>query len=184
MRIKFETAEDVYLAFPTLTDDTMAKPDESDPITFVKALALSETPEDSLSFFAYLAPRREAVWWASRCLHSFQTPDPRGSLAAADAWLRDPEEPRRVAALDLAQSASHPDETDYVAYAAGWSGGNIAADGQPAAVSAPPYLTAKAARAAVLIAIARGPMEERRVRLERCLDEALRVANDDIEAHF
>lgn len=184
MRIKFETAQDLFVAFPTLQDDVEAKASEAPPLDFTKQLASSETPEDCLSFFAYLAPRREAVWWGCRCLHALGTEDPDGALAAADAWVADPEEAQRVAALQIAETTGTPDQATWIAFAAGWSGGNIAGTDQPAPVSAPPYLTAKAVRAAVLIAVSRAPFRERRARLERCLDEAIAVANDDIDEHF
>ena len=51
-------------------------------------------------------------------------------------------------------------------------------------VIAAPHLTAKAVRASILIAVSSAPFTERAARLERCLDEAMSVANDDIEARF
>jgi len=182
VRIKFLTARDVLIAFPTLADDIEARPDDSEPLAFVRKLAQSETPEDSLSFFAYLAPRREAVWWACRCLQSLAVPD-GGALAAAMAWVREPEEPHRLKALECAEAGNDNDPTTWAAFGAGWSGGNIAGGEQPP-IAAPPHLTAKAVRASVLIAVSRAPFKERRQRLERCLDEAMRVANDDVEAHY
>jgi len=184
LRIKFETAQDLFVAFPTLQDDVEADSSELHPLDYTRWLASSDTPEDCLSFFAYLAPRREAVWWGCRCLHLLGTEDPAGALAAADAWVREPEEKQRVAALKIAEGTDTPDQTTWVAFAAGWSGGNIASTDQPSPVAAPPYLTAKAVRAAVLIAVSRAPFRDRRDRLERCLDEAIAVANDDIDEHF
>ncbi|GAB5378503.1 MAG: hypothetical protein AcusKO_49650 [Acuticoccus sp.] len=182
MRIKFQTAEDVLSAFPTLADDIAARPDGSEPMAFVKRLAGSETPEDSLGFFAYLAPRREAVWWACRCLDALEMTPGAATLAAARAWVANPDEDERLAALRAADAGDDELAATWAARGAGWSGGSIVPDG-PTPVAAAPHLTAKAVRAAVLIAVASAPRAERRTRLERCVDEALAVAGEEIGAH-
>lgn len=182
MRIKFQTAEDVLAAFPTLADDMAARPDATEPLAFLKRLAAGVTPEDSVTFFAYLAPRREAVWWACRSLAALGMGEgaAAGALAAARAWVRRPEEDERVAALRAADAADQEAAATWAALGAGWSGGNIAPDG-PVPVAAVPHLTAKAVRAAVLIAIASAPFEQRPDRLERCVTEALAVAGEELE---
>lgn len=183
MRIKFQTAADVSAAFPTLADDMDAATDQRAPLEFLNALAQSEEPETSLTFFAYLAPKRDSVWWACRCLRALEVSDETGALKAAEAWVAHPDEDERLDALRLGDTGPSESPSTWAALAAGWSGGNIAApDGPP--VTASPPLTAKAVRASVLIAVADAPFAERSARLERCLDEALAVANDDVEARF
>jgi len=186
MRIKFQTAEDLLAAFPTLGDDIATRPDASEPLAFMRRLAAGEAPEDSLSFFAYLAPRREAVWWGCRCLEALSpgTGAEAMALGAASAWVRRPDENERIAALRAAEAGDDERAATWVAYGAGWSGGNIAPEGSPAPISAVPNLTAKAVRAAVIIAVTSAPREERPDRLERCLEEAFAVAADDVEARF
>ena len=39
MRIKFQTAEDVLTAFPTLGDDLAARPDATEPLRYTRRLA-------------------------------------------------------------------------------------------------------------------------------------------------
>ncbi|MEM0906653.1 MAG: hypothetical protein AAGJ94_04760 [Pseudomonadota bacterium] len=185
MRIKFETARDVLTAFPTLKEDITVAPDGTAPITFLKQLAQSETPEDCISFFAYLAPRRDSVWW---CCRSLDTLGPGGleapeARAAAKAWVAEPEEARRHAALSAAEAGPSDAADTWAAFGAAWSGGSIGGEGEHAILAAP-HLTAKAVRASLLVAVSSAPFAARRARLERCLDEALMVANDDIEAHF
>ncbi|MEM9224670.1 MAG: hypothetical protein AAGB11_20050 [Pseudomonadota bacterium] len=183
MRINFDTARDVLLAFPTLGDDIETAPDDRDPLAFTRALLSSETPEDCLSFFAYLAPRREAVWWCCRCLEALGQKDHGGAMQAAMDWVRMPENDQRRRALDHAEASNDTEASTWAAFAAGWSGGNISDENSPPVLAAP-QLTAKAVRASVLIAVSRAPFNERRGRLERCLDEAMNVANDDAEKHF
>ncbi|MEM8664275.1 MAG: hypothetical protein AAGF49_09170 [Pseudomonadota bacterium] len=183
MRINFDTARDVLLAFPTVADDVETAPDGREPLAFTRDLIASDTPEDCLSFFAYLAPRRDAVWWCCRCLEALGQRDEGGAVQAAMDWVRAPEEEQRLRALERAEAGSSSEASTWAAFGAAWSGGNIS-QGDAPPVLASPHLTAKAVRAAVLIAVARAPFAERRARLERCLDEAMNVANDDADKHF
>lgn len=186
MRIQFESARDVFLAFPTLESDLAARPGDAPPLDYLAALVASETPEDAVTFFSYLAPKREAVWWACCCIRllSGETAGARGSpLAFAETWVKEPDEDHRRAALHTAEAADSGTAETWAAYGAAWSGGNLAPDGNPPILAAP-HLTAKAVRAAVLIAIADGPPRERGARLRRCFDEAVRIAHHDMEAEL
>ncbi|MEO1103350.1 MAG: hypothetical protein AAFW98_06420, partial [Pseudomonadota bacterium] len=166
-----------------LADDVETAPDAREPLAFTRDLLGSETPEDCLSFFAYLAPRRDAVWWCCRCLDALGQQTEGGALQAAMDWVRNPEEDQRMRALEQAEAGRTSEAATWAAFGAAWSGGNISLS-ETAPVLASPHLTAKAVRASVLIAVARAPFNERRARLQRCLDEAMNVANDDADKHF
>lgn len=184
MRIQFEKARDVFLAFPTLESDMVAKPSDEPVLDYMARLLEGETPEDAITFFAYLAPKREAVWWACRCIRLLNGPGCEGeAVGLAERWARTPEEEHRRAALDHAEAADPDLSHTWAAYGAGWSGGNIAAAGNPSILAAP-QLTAKAVRAAVLIAIAEDEPRTRRERLVTCYEEAKRLASHDTEAEL
>ena len=113
-------------------------------------LARSDEPLGAIAYFAYLLPRREAVWWGIQCVRALKgTAAPDVALQAADRWVRIPEEDTRVAALSVAGSASRRASTTWLALAAAWSGGEIAPNAR-----AKPHLTAKAVRAAIVLALA------------------------------
>lgn len=178
--IRFETARDVFDAFPTIADDLVATPSDSASLGYLRALLASETPEDAITFCAYVLPKREAVWWTCRCLRLLEVPPGETpALLAAEAWVQSPDERNQRAALAEASRSDSGAAATWAAFGAGWSGGNLADEGQPP-VPAPPHLTAKAVRAAVLMAIAAGPMPQRRDRLGACVEEFQRVADDDI----
>lgn len=184
MRIQFEKASDLFLAFPTLESDMVAKPSDVGVLDYMDNLLAGETPEDAMTFFSYLAPKREAVWWACRCIRLLnKDAGLQPSVALAETWVRTPEEEHRRAALDHAEAADSGVSQTWAAYGAGWSGGNIAPDGSPP-ILASPQLTAKAVRAAVLIAIAEDAPQTRADRLKRCYEEAMRLAHDDSEAEL
>jgi hypothetical protein len=178
---RFATAQDVFEAFPAARDDLDATPTAEPPLVFLNGLMRSDTPEDAVAFSAYLLPRREAVWWACQCVRSLQpsrSAEEDAALAAAETWVREPEEARRRTALNLGSNSDRSAPTTWAALAAGWSGGSMTPPDQPPA-PCPPHLTAKAVRAAVLTALARIPVKQRAERLNACLEEALRLAGGD-----
>jgi hypothetical protein len=183
-RIRFTTARDVFEAFPAAQGDITAPPTDAPTLAFLAALARSDTPEDAVAFCAYILPRREAVWWACQCVRSLSgVRDGAGGagLKAAEHWVREPEEERRRDALEIGMGGDRGDPTTWLALAAAWSGGSMTAEPQ-APVLAPPHLTAKAVKAAVLTALARVPLKERQASLSACLREGLKIAGADAGA--
>jgi hypothetical protein len=184
-RLPFATARDVFDAFPRATEDIKAPPTDDPPLTYIQSLAATETPEDAIAFCAYLLPRREAVWWACQCVRSLDPSPPRGELAAleaAEAWVMEPEEHRRRAALQLGLAGDRRAPASCLALAAGWSGGTVMLS-DDAAAPAPSDMTAKMARAAVLAALARIGAKDRATHLKACIEAALRLAGDDTRSY-
>ena len=106
-----------------------SSPTPKPPVTFLLALAASETPEDALAFCGYVLPRREAVWWACQCMRALMPSPPAGdglAIRAAEDWAREPEEHRRRTSLRLGMDGDRRSPAFWVALAAGWSGGNVA----------------------------------------------------------
>lgn len=180
-RMRFTTARDVFDAFPAARDDIDAEPTDDGPLAYLRTLMDSETPEDAVAFCAYLLPRRESVWWACQCVRSLNSPrkpPEEDALAAAESWVREPEEEHRQRALQLGTLNERSAPTTWLALAAAWSGGSMMLEDQPVVLS-PAHLTAKAVRAAVLTALARIPVKQRRDRMNDCLEQGLRLAKGD-----
>ncbi|HKG76768.1 MAG TPA: hypothetical protein VKA90_04580 [Beijerinckiaceae bacterium] len=178
-RIRFATAREVFEAFPGVRGDIGAPPTEDPPLTFMRALLESATPEDALSFCAYVLPRREAVWWACQCVRTLVPepgPDGETALRAAEAWVREPDEPRRRTALAIGTKANPRAAQSWVALAAAWSGGSMN-EGENFVPTAPD-LTANAARIAVLTALARVSARDRAAQLKVCYEGGVRLAMD------
>ena len=170
--VRFATAREVFEAFPTVIDDVSSRPTDDPPLEYLRRLADGPTPEDAIAFCAYVLPRREAVWWACRCLRalapSFTTAE-AAALQAAEDWVTEPEDERRVAAMSVGMKNDRKVPATWAALAAAWSGGSMIDDGEYP-VPAPPHLTAKAARVAVLGALARVSARDRARQLNACLD--------------
>jgi hypothetical protein len=125
-----------------------------------------------------MLPRREAVWWACQCVRTLiptREPGEEEALKAAEAWVGEPEEELRRHALAVGMAGNRAAPTTWVALAAAWSGGSLTPPDQPPA-PAPPHLTPKAVRAAVLTALARISVKQRRDRLAACMNEGVKLA--------
>jgi hypothetical protein len=162
-RLRFRTAKELFDEFPAARQDMQAQPTVQDCLGYLSGLAASATPEEAITFAAYLLPPREAVWWAHQCLHYIPdalTEVDHQMLAFAEAWVREPEEETRNTALEAANDAETETPGVWVAFAAGWSGGTMG----PLNVSPippPPFLTPRAVNAAVLGLLARVDTDHR-----------------------
>ena len=169
---RFSSVRDLFAAFPSTERDISAEPSDEPPLVFLERLRRSGTPEDAVSLLAYALGRREAVWWAAqsvRMLGRVAAGQEDALLAAAEAWVRDPDDFRRRDALRLGMAGNYRLATPWLALAAGWSGGNIGPSAH-AVVPATPEMTPKAVRTAILVALATVTARDRHARLQACID--------------
>lgn len=184
--LRFFTAREVFETFPGATGDMASVGPANDtetPLDYVAQLLQSATPEDAVSFCAYLLGRREAVWWACACHRLLGEPahrDDQKGLLIAEAWVREPEEHRRRAALAHGLGGNHSLAGTWLSLAAGGAGGTFVINDQPGP-PVPAEMTAKAVRAAVLISLARLPIRERASRLPACVDVCRRLALGQVQ---
>ncbi len=175
--IRFATARQVFDAFPTAASEIEAKPADIEPLAYLESLLRGPTPEDGISFLAYLLPRREAVWWACQCIRAIEQPLGEADnklLAIAETWVREPEESNRRAALRAGEGVALTSSAAWAVLAAAWSGGSMV-EGLERPVPPPNYLTAQAVRAAVLTALARVPTQARAKQLAMSVQGAMKL---------
>jgi hypothetical protein len=177
-RLRFGTASELFEAFPTAGEDIAAAPADRPSLDFMADLVAGPTPEDGITFCAYLLPHREAVWWAHQCLDGVAqllSPEDQHLLSLAEAWVRYPEEDQRCAVLDAGMAAPSKTPAVWIALAAGWSGGSMLPRDAVSPVEAPPYLTPKAANAGVLSALARVDRKSRAATLKQFVNMAVQL---------
>jgi len=178
--LRFEVAQELYDAIPEIEEDVTARPSGQSSIDFIGVLAKSDTPEEAITYCAYVLPRRFAVWWGHECLRKVEdTLDPADldMLALAAKWVADPEEDSRYAALDAAMAAKVQTPGVWVAFGAGWSSGSMAGPDVPP-VPPPPFLTARAINAGILSALARYDIPTRGDHLQRFVRMALMLTEE------
>ena len=168
------TARQVFEAFPIAAADIEIEPKDETPLDFARKLCPGARFE-AIVYLAYLLPRREAVWWGCQCVRAIGGNKADDALLAAEAWVRDPDETRRRAALNLGWTRNARLATTWLALAAGQSGGSIAAEDAPH-VPAPPQATALDVKAAVILAIAQSPPAGQLAWLSACVEAGIRFA--------
>lgn|GEM_PF-955393 len=118
-------------------------------------------PADALAVVARTLPKRYVVAWACDCLKGVFASDPatsnvdRAGLALAQAWLADPTEENRRAALEFAERGEFASPGAWLAASAGWCGGSLLPKGYDV-VAPPDHLPAEAAVAALRLTASRG----------------------------
>jgi hypothetical protein len=175
--LRFADARAVFAAFPTAREDIAAAPTEAEPLEFLRALAAGPTPQDAIGFCAYLLPRRDAVRWASQCVRALlDRPDANDerALKAAEDWVRDPQEETRRGALEIGMAGDRGAASTWVALAAGWSSGSLVLIEHTA--PPPPQLTARAARGALLLALAGRPNAA--THISQCVERGIEIAEN------
>ena len=181
-RIRFATAHALFESFPELTRKISTGPSDQFPIDYLKALSLQGKMEDAVTFCAYLLPRREAVWWACGCARDLLGTIPQAraaGLLAAEAWVYEPDDERRKAALDIGTNGDSKDPITWLALAAGWAGGFLFANAQRQ-VAMPHYMTARAVRIAMFMSIMNIRRDQRPVRLKPCIAEGVKLAESGL----
>lgn len=177
-RLRFNSARELFEAFPAAGKDMKALPSDASPVDFCRALLAGKIPEEAVTFCAYLLPRRTAVWWGHECLS--QVPDlldaeDHAMLRLAHDWVGEPEEEHRYAALDAGMAAEQKTPGVWIALAAGWSGGSLAPRGMET-VTPQPFLTARAVNAGILSCLARVPLGDRAGVLAAFVEMGIKLA--------
>ena len=180
--VRFATAEALFETFPELSQKISAKPSEQSPIEFLRGLVTTGKIDDAVTFCAYLLPRREAVWWACRSARASSdhfAGDSAAALLAAEAWVKEPDDERRQAALELGTRGHCDDPLTWVALAAGWAGGFLES-GPHLSIPMPQYMTARATHAAILISASSVKRDQRPAYLQACIADGTRLAENGL----
>lgn len=167
--LREQLGEDLVTALPDIADMIATQPKGGQrTLDFLRVLMMGKTPEEAITLLTYALAPRHAVWWGHECLQvmpDLVTDNDRELMALAAAWVAEPDEDNRYAALE-AGTAAHPRGPGaWLAIAVGWSSGSIAGRDMPAVPPAP-HLLARALNACVLTALARVPQDKRRRMLE------------------
>jgi hypothetical protein len=185
-RVRFATARALFETFPPSMTRIAAEPTDETPTAFLQKLSAEGNIHDAVTFCSYLLPRRDAVWWACGCARSLLG-DIRQSqaagLLAAEAWVYEPDEKHRQEALKIGTGSDSNDPLTWLALAAGWSGGSLAPD-RPRPVPMPHYMTARAARIAVILSL--GAMKNNDARLaglRACIADGIKLAESGLTGH-
>ncbi len=168
-RVRFATARSLFETFPELAAKSQLAPTEDSPVLFLETLLARERFDEAVAFCAHLLPRREAVWWACGTARSFLGDTVTGRsapLQAAETWVVESNDKNRSSALEIGTRSDQDDPLTWLALGAGWAGGMLSSHPQQP-VPMPQYMSARAARIAILLSARNLRPEERRERMRR-----------------
>jgi hypothetical protein len=175
---RFVTTRALFETFPPSVTGISSDPTDEPPTAFLKKLSAQHEFRDAITFCAYLLPRREAVWWACGCVRALLG-DIAASRArpinAAEAWVYDPDDEHRRAALEIGTQGDSNDPLTWLALGAGWSGGALVPHPQHL-VPMPAYMTPRAARIAILLSARSFRPEQYTARMQACIVDGIRLA--------
>lgn len=163
-----------------LDDDALALlGDGEQPRAFVEALIEAGNHVAAVQFLAHALDRRPAVWWAWVCARRAHgdTPEPpiQEALEATKAWIADPSDANRRAAMARAEAADIGTPAGCAGVAAFFCGESVA---PPEAEPVPPgeFMAAKAIAGCIILAAVIDPPEEAEDRYKEYLRQGLEVA--------
>lgn len=153
-RIRFTLARQVLEAFPAVAEDLGDVPENAAPVDYVRTMAEAGKLAPAVLFAALTLPKRESVWWGSLCIRGLRRDEPklREGLAAAEDWVRKPEEEQRRAAGTLAEAQNFSGAGAWIAFAAFTSGGSLSEPGLQT-VPPPPDACGRSVYAAIMQAV-------------------------------
>jgi len=178
-RIRFNDANDVFEAFPTLARFAPLPKAEAEPLAYARELNGMPPPQAAIAFISHLLPRREAVWWACQCVSAILGGAAQDEgLRLASRWVREPDDAFRREALAYAAAGDLNIATTWLARAVGHSGGSLAAPDQP---PSPPLTDAcaQSVNAAVIVAATRTPSPMILPWIRACAEAGVRFASGE-----
>ncbi len=165
---RYETPFELYREMPQIGQLTIHRPQpEEDAIAFIKRLRASTTPEDAVTYIAFAALPKMAIWWGYECLRLAGGELPQSDhqmMEIVANWIKYPDHENRYRAAKAALFAPVKTPGVFLGLAVAWSGGAMAPN-DPAVP--PPYRSPRAINSAVLSCLARTDLPDRSVRLAK-----------------
>ncbi len=172
--LRYETPSELYTAMPQIRNLMQHRPrDDESAVAFLARLRSSTTPEEAVTFTAFAARAKMAIWWAYECVRTSSeemSADDRALMEQIANWTTHPDAQNRYMVMKEALWAPQRTPVVLLGLAVGWSGGQFAPN-DPSQV--PPYRTPRAVNSAVLSCLAKSSLNRRPIELARFLDLAL-----------
>lgn len=151
-----------------------------EPSQLITRLLEEQNFADAIAFLAHALPRREGVWWAWLCARDAAGEKPNravlSSLDATKAWIAEPTDANRRAALEAAQPAGLTTAVGCAALAAFLCGDTLGPAGAPPA-PADEYAPSKAIGGSIHLAAVADETADIRARYADYVRRGLELAD-------
>jgi hypothetical protein len=154
--------------------------EDAEARAFIEALVGGEQYGDAIAFLAHGMPSREAIFWAWWCANEVTADDApeamRTALSATRAWLKEPTDENRRAAMAAAEAADYGTPAGFAGVAVFFTGDTIGpADAPPA--PAGDFAAAKAIGGCVNISAGYDEPEDVPARFRTFIEKGLEIAD-------
>jgi hypothetical protein len=150
------------------------------PGPYLERLINEKHFHDAIRFVAHALPKREAIWWATRCARltggAALPAEQQAALQVAERWCAGPSEELRRAAMAASEKAQLKSPAGCAALAVFFSGGSLAPPNVPVVPPADD-LTPRTVAGAVLMAAVVNEPEKAEQKYQRFLEQGLAVAS-------
>lgn len=174
--LRFDRPIDLYRSIPEVAGFTRQRPSEDvDAKAYFEILRRSTTPEDAITFTAFVMQPAVSIRWGLESLHATIpefSPEDQQILSWVQQWLDYPSNDNRWRAMQVAMFSPRRTAAVYLGLAVGWSGGALAPNDP---VELPPWRTPKAVNAAILRTFGQTALDQRSIAMARILDLASRL---------
>lgn len=171
--LRYDSPAELYRALPYVGQLTQHRPrEDEDGLSFLLRLRGSTTPEEAVTFTAFAALPKMAIWWGYECVRlagDELSPADRKIMELVANWTTYPDNENRYRAMQASLFNPVSSPANFLALAVGWSGGPIAPN-DPAPV--PVFRSPRAINTAVLSCLAKADLAQRSRRLARFIDQA------------
>lgn len=171
--LRFGTPDELYSAMPQVSRLTQHRPQPNENgLDYLMRLRASTTPEEAVTFTAFAALPKMAIWWGYECIRlagDDLTAADRAMMELVANWTTYPDNENRYRAAKAALYAPVQSPAVFLGLAVAWSGGSIAPNDT---APVPTHRTPRAINSSVLSCLARSDLRHRPVRLARFIDQA------------
>ena len=169
--LRFRSPSDLYSEMPAIKELVWDRPeDDESSMAFLRRLQQSSTPESAITFAAFAARPKMAVWWGYECLRTMPDIMVNGDhelLEMVAKWTAQPDRSTRFQVMQKALFAPSRTPAVLLALAVGWSGRQVAPS-DPAPIS--PNRTPRSVNAAILSCLAKESVEDRPDTLDKFVE--------------
>lgn len=169
--LRYETPHELYSEIPQIKRLLQHRPrEDEDSMAFLSRLRSSTTPEEAVTYTAFAARPKMAIWWGYECVRNL--PDDlsetdRALMEKVATWTTYPDAQNRYNAMQMALWQTPRTPAVLLAMAVGWSGGPLSPN-DPAPI--PNWRTPRSVNSAVLSCLSKVDLDQRSVLLARFID--------------
>ena len=169
--LRYETPYELFQAIPQIKKLCQHRPrEDEDSMGFLGRLRSSTTPEEAVTYAAFAARPKMAIWWGYECIRTLPdelSDSDRDLMEKVARWTTYPDAENRYRVMRAALWQVPKTSAVMLGLAVGWSGGPVSPN-DPAPI--PAWRAPRSINSAVLSCLSKVDLDKRSVLLARFID--------------